>query len=193
MQNFKTGTMKTKVLLSVLVLFSLAACKKAAQILPNPAKTQPIAVATKPDTIPDKAIIKLKLSKDTINTDETAFIFNSTGKATYNPMEDAPYFPGNGQVSLASISSEGRDLAINNLPYTAGMSIRLDANTRATGAYSLAISYQSKIPTSIHIWLKDIYLKDSLDVSTKSYSFNVNLADTNTFGKNRFKLILKNQ
>ena len=185
--------MKTKVLLSVLVLFSLAACKKAAQILPNPAKTQPIAVATKPDTIPDKAIFKLKLSKDTINTDETAFIFKSTGKTTYNPMEDAPYFQGNGQVSLASMSSDGKDLAINNLPYTAGMSIRLDANTRATGAYSLAISYESKIPTSIHIWLKDIYLKDSLDVSTKSYSFNVNLADTNTFGKNRFKLILKNQ
>jgi len=185
--------MKTKVLLSALVLFSLVACKKAAQILPIPVKTQPIVVAAKPDTIPDKAIFKLKLSKDSINTDETAFIFKSSGKTTYDPMEDAPYFPGNGQVSLASISSDGRDLAINNLPYTPGMSIRLDANTRANGAYSLAISYETQIPTSIHIWLKDIYLKDSLDVSTKSYSFNVNLADTNSFGKNRFKLILKNQ
>jgi hypothetical protein len=185
--------MKTKFLLSLLVLFTFFACKKAAQILPNPVKTTPIVVATKPDTIPDKAIFKLKLSKDTINTDETAFIFKSTGKTTYDPMEDAPYFPGNGQVSLASISSDGRDLAINNLPYTPGMSIRLDANTKVTGAYSLAISYSNQIPTSIHIWLKDMYLKDSLDVGTKSYSFNVNLADTNTFGKNRFKLILKNQ
>jgi hypothetical protein len=190
--------MKTKILLSLLVLFSLVACQKAAQIIPNinsgTSKTTPPPVVTvKPDTIPDKAVFKLKLSKDTINTDETAFIFKSTGKTTYNPMEDAPYFPGNGQVSLASISSDGRDLAINNLPYTPGMSIRLDANTRASGAYSLAISYENQIPTSIHIWLKDIYLKDSLDVSTKSYSFNVNLADTNSFGKNRFKVILKNQ
>lgn len=183
--------MKTRVLL--LVLVSLAACQKSAQILPGPIKTQPIVAASKPDTIPDKAVLKLKLTKDATNTDETAFIFNSTGKTTYNPMEDAPYFPGNGQVSLASISSDGKDLAINNLPYKPGMSIRLDANAKADGAYSLAISYQNQIPSSIHFWLKDIYLKDSLDVSTKTYSFNVRLADTNSFGKNRFKLIIKNQ
>lgn len=188
--------MKTKVLLSLLVLFSFVACQKAAQIIPNinqgtTKPTQPVVVTVKPDTIPNKGMFKLRLGKDSINTDETAFVFKATAKTAYDPMEDAPYFMGNGQVNLASISSDGRDLAINNLPYTPGMSIGLDFITKTDGSYSLAISAENNIPASIHIWLKDAYLKDSLDVRTKSYSFKVTKADTNSYGKNRFKLTIK--
>jgi hypothetical protein len=188
--------MKTKFLPSLLVLFSFVACQKAAQILPNlnPGTTKPkppVVVTVKPDTIPDKASFKLQLSKDSINTDETVFVFKTKSKTAYDPGEDAVYFMGNGKVNLASISSDGRDLAINDLPYTPGMSIGLDAITKSDGAYVLAVSYQSNIPASIHFWLNDTYLKDSLDVRTKIYSFNVSKADTNSFGKNRFKLVLR--
>ena len=189
--------MKTKVLLSLVVLLSFVACQKAAQIIPNinpgtPTKpTPPVVVTVKPDTIPDKASFKLQLSKDNINTDEIVFVFKTEAKTAYDSGEDALHFMGNGQVNLASISSDGRDLAINDLPYTPGMSIGLDFSTKTDGTYSLAVSSESNIPASIHVWLKDTYLKDSLEVRTRSYSFNVTKSDANSFGNNRFQLILR--
>lgn len=190
--------MKTKVLLSLVVLLSFVACQKAAQILPNinqgtPTKTTPppVVVTAKPDTMPEKAIFNIRLGKDSIQTDETAFLFRSSAKTAYDVNEDAAYFMGNGTVSLASLSSDGTDLAINNLPYTPGMSIGLDFNTKADGSYYLMLSYENKVPADIHIWLKDKYLKDSVDLHTKSYTFSVTRADTNSFGRNRFKLVLR--
>ena len=184
--------MKPLILLS-LVLFALAACKKEEKIAPEttPQKST-TAIVVKPDTIPDSAALKICLVKDTINTDETMFVFNHTYSLGYVFDQDAPYFQGFGQVSLASISSGGKYLAINGLPYTSGMSIGLDVQAKTSGAYSLQISYERKIPSTVQILLKDTYLKDSIDVRTHNYNFHVSKTDTNSFGSKRFKLILKN-
>jgi hypothetical protein len=183
--------MKKSFLLS-LTLLSLAACKKEANISLKITPTATTAVvSTKPDTIPDKAEFKLKLGKDSTNTDETAIVFDHRSSVNYSGNEDAPYFTGFGQVSLASISADNRDLAINTLPYTPGMSIRLDIHTKTDGVYFLKMSYENGIPANIQVWLKDNYLKDSVNARTDNYIFNVSKADTNSFGSKRFKLILK--
>jgi hypothetical protein len=175
-----------------LTLLSLAACKKEAKISPKVEQVvTTVVVAAKTDTIPDNAQFKIKLGKDGINTDETAFVFDHLSSINYSGNEDAPYFVGFGQVSLASISADGIDLAINSLPYRPGMSIRLDIHTKTDGPYFLKMSYESKIPANIQAWLKDNYLKDSVNVRTGSYNFNVIKVDTNTFGSKRFELILK--
>jgi hypothetical protein len=106
--------------------------------------------------------------------------------------EDAVYFAGNGQVSLASVSKDGEDLSINGLPYTPCMSIGLDIHAKTSGSYLLKISYEKEIPADIEIWIKDTYLRDSVNVRTGNYSFNIDKADTNSFGGERFRLILKN-
>src|ERR1700693_3658513 len=100
--------MKASTLLSVL-LFSLVACQKEAEILPkagssiSTAKITSIAnLTSKPDTIPDKAQLKIKLCKDSINTDETTLFFDHKASINYVFNEDAVYFAGFGQVSLAS-------------------------------------------------------------------------------------------
>jgi len=180
-----------KLILPSLILLALAACKKEEKI--SPKAPQLIATAllvTKPDTIPDSAMLKIKLGADSINTDETLFIFNHKSSPRYVFNEDAPYFQGFGQVSLASISSDGKDLAINGLPYTFGTSIGLDVHTKNNGIYFLEISYQKKIPSNTQIWIKDSYLKDSVDLCTRNCTFNVSKADTNSFGSKRFKLVL---
>jgi hypothetical protein len=183
--------MKTLILLS-LVLFILAACKKEEKISPNTTAPKSTSViVAKADTIPDTATLKITLVKDTVNTDETMFVFKHTSSLAYVFDEDAPYFQGFGDVNLSSISSNGRDLAINGLPYIPGVPIRLNVQTKTSGAYSLEISLQKKIPSTIHIWLKDTRLKDSVDLRTHNYNFNVSKADTTSFGRNRFKLILK--
>ncbi|MGZ3999359.1 MAG: hypothetical protein ACXVIY_01965, partial [Mucilaginibacter sp.] len=153
--------------------------------------TNPRIAPVVPDTIPDMAAFKLKLVKDQVNNDETMFLFSKTSSLNYDPNEDARYFAGNGDEHLSSISADGWELVINTLPYKPGMSVGLDVQAKTDGKYSLSISYQKAIPQQVHIWLKDMYLKDSVDVRTTSYNFDVAKSDTNSFGSNRFKLIIK--
>jgi hypothetical protein len=190
--------MKSAILLLLTLVF-LAACQKDIKILPK--VTQVTSVATnstptttvKPDTIPDMAAFKIKLVKDSVNSDETMFLFNHTATLNFDVNSDASYFPGYGPESLASISKDGVDMMSYNLPYTSGMAVGLDVNANASCALSLQLSYQRNIPADIQIWVKDTYLKDSVNVCTANYNFKVNLADANSFGNKRFKLIIKNK
>jgi hypothetical protein len=183
--------MKKLILLSS-ILFSLAACQKEEAIAPKASPASSTAsVTSKKDSIPDDAALKVKLIKDSTNYDETALVFDHLATLNYSDSNDAPYFIGFGLVSLTSVSKDGRDLAIYRLPYSSGMSIGLNVNTKADGAYQLSISYEKNIPANIQVWIKDTYLKDSLNVCTKNYHFNVTKADTNSFGSKRFKLILR--
>jgi len=197
-----TGLMKTSILL-LAAIFLFAACKKEAKIEPKTSlgeqsaaskpksiSTPPIAAAAR-DTIPDKALLKIKLTKDNVNYDETMFVFNHTASLSYDPNYDSPYFSGYGQESLASISADGRDLVIHSLHYSPRMSVGLDVNTIADGAFSLLISYQNKIPTDIEIMIVDNHLNNSADLSTGPYKFNIVRSDTSTYGSNRFKLVFK--
>jgi len=182
-----------------IAIFLFSACQKEKKVSPKtipttttttPAST-PVVVAVNTDTIPDNAGFKLQLAKDSINTDETMLLFNKTASLDCNLMEDGPYFAGNGQVSLASISNDGRDLAISHLPYTAGMSIPLDMHTKTDGAFLLKISYMKNVPANTQVWLKDAYLKASVNVRAINYNIPVTKADTNSFGSRRFKLVIK--
>jgi hypothetical protein len=183
--------MKLSILL-LAVLFLLAACQKEATIAPKINSITSVAVPKIiQDTIPDNAAFKIQLVADNINTDETMFLFKHNQGLNFDAMDDGLYFQGNGQVNLSSISLDGRDLGIYWLPYIPGMSIGLDVKTKSDGAYSLKLSYQTKIPANIQIWLKDTFLKDSIDVRTGPYNFNVLKSNTNTYGNQRFKLIIK--
>ncbi len=201
--------MKTSFLL-IATIFFLTACQKDMSVLPEIVQKTPVvaSVNTKPDsvvkvkqdtvtkvqqdTMPAGAAFKIELYKDGVNHDDVMILFKQQASANYDPMEDGLAFWGNGQVNLASTSVDGRDLAINTLPYIPGMTIGLDMRTKADGAFTLQLDYQKNLPSTSHIWLKDAYLKDSVDVRTKSYQFNVIKADSNSFGSSRFKLVIKN-
>ena len=183
--------MKKLILLTV-VLCYLVSCQKLSQTdvkVATPIITS--VAATKPDTIPDKASFKIKLAKDSVNADETAFVFNHSSTTAYNFNIDAPYFGGLGQVSLASISSDSRDLAIYNLPYAQGMAIGLDVNVKASGPYILKLSYINNIPSDIGIYVKDAYLKDSTNMRTGNCNFSIDKANASSFGDKRFSVLLK--
>jgi len=202
--------MKTSTLLLISVLF-LAACKKEGIVTPtttssaSSAKTGSSAgtpVATTPtapkttapvsaDTLANLSAIKLKLVLDSTNNDETMFLFKKAASQNYDPAVDAEYFAGYGQVSLASISADGTDLAINTLPYSPNKPIKLDINTKNDGTYLFKISYERTIPANVQIWLKDAYAKDSLNVRAGNYQFKVLKSDTSSYGKNRFQLVLR--
>ncbi|HWD87471.1 MAG TPA: hypothetical protein VG367_05045 [Mucilaginibacter sp.] len=196
-----------KTLISIaLATLALAACKKDANVMPKSdngtaklssiasidsiAKLHPITKSAH-DTIPDNAMFKVVLAMDSTSHDETMIMFDHTASVNYSAVNDAPYFQGFGKVSLCSISGDGKNIAIYTLPYKTGMAISLDVNAKADGNYSLALTAQKHIPENLHVWVKDAYLKDSVDVSSGGYSFHVVKADTSSFGRKRFSLVFK--
>jgi trimeric autotransporter adhesin len=136
--------------------------------------------------------LRLKMSLDSINSDETVIGFSSQSKTTFVPAEDARYKAGTGKVSLSSLSSDNVQIAINRMPLAAkGDTIKLQVGATASGTYTLKINKLIGIPTVYAIWLKDAFTKDSVNMrTTPNYSFTVNTGDSTTFGANRFKLLV---
>ena len=138
--------------------------------------------------------LSIELSADSINKDETLINFDESSNTAYNGNEDAPYFNGQGKVSLASESSDGVGLAINAIPLLKTKYVRLNVNAVTDGTYQLNLKSINDIPVSYAIWLMDVYKKDSLDMrKNKSYTFNISKNDTLSFGDKRFVLVFKSQ
>jgi hypothetical protein len=177
-----------KLILLALITCTFAACQKA-----GTAPQKPIVINK--DTIPDKARFNVQLVKDSVYSDEIAIVFNHTYHTSFVAAnsEDA-IVPGAGPiVSLFALSSDGRDLIVDGVPYKAGMSIALDVFVGKSGPYFLRANRRSNIPSSIHIWCRDNYLKDSLDMQGGNYHFNIDKADANSYGKKRFEILIKGQ
>lgn len=184
--------MKMTLISVALITLALAACRKDEQTQPE---NGPVRSKLRPkigqDTIPDHAGIKVRLVKDSSSSDETMIEFDHNASINYNANDDALYFPGFGQVSLSSISRDGRNMAIYALPYKPGLFIGLTVITKKDGDYSLGISYEKGLPPDLHAWIKDAYMQDSTDVCSGNYNFKVVKADTNSFGSKRFSLVFK--
>jgi trimeric autotransporter adhesin len=140
-------------------------------------------------------LLRLRLTIDTLNYDDIVIGFNSNASAKYNGLEDAEYLPGiNAMEGLSSISSDSIALAINYLPLPkqSPQVIKLDVEGRISGRYKFQKTALDAIPQIYEIWLMDNYKKDSLDIRNNStYAFNLDLTDTNSYGKNRFRLVIR--
>jgi len=137
--------------------------------------------------------VRLQLMKDSINTDDVYIGFNSDAKTEYVYNEDAPYKTGNGQEGIASISSDNVPLAINRMPLK-GQSqvIKLKIDVVTSGTYKLNMLEIKSVPPLYNIWLVDTYKKDSLDMRhNRTYTFDIDKSDTNTYGSNRFRLVMR--
>lgn len=138
-------------------------------------------------------LVRLKMSKDSINTDGILINFKPTAKPIYVIGEDAPALQGYGVVTLSSISSDNIPLAINSLPLSGkGRSINLGVSSTTEGVYKLQMESITSVPSGYEVWLMDGYKKDSIDMrQNSSYSFNIYKADTASSGRNRFKLTFR--
>ncbi|MGZ3879238.1 MAG: MBG domain-containing protein, partial [Mucilaginibacter sp.] len=143
------------------------------------------------DQVANTQLLRLQLAKDSVNTDDILIRFNDNAKATFDINEDAPYRQGSGKVSISSFSSDNRTLAINQLPLLhQGQVIPLKVGASADGTYKLNMSEIKGISPFFDIWLKDNYLKDSVNMRVdSSYSFSILHSDTNSFGSRRFVLV----
>ena len=139
--------------------------------------------------------IKVELKRDTINKDNIVIHFAPTASTSYVPGEDAPFFQGFGGEHITSISSDGIPLAVNELPLRQlGDCVKLGVYGNTNAVYKISLLETSSMPARYHVWLMDQLKKDSLDLSTHcSYSFDLNTADTTTYGKSRFQVKVRPQ
>ncbi len=141
-----------------------------------------------------RQLMRLKLSKDTINTDDIIMLFEDGAQNTYEPNMDANRLTGIGNVAtLASYASNSAvQLAINHL-HSMDFTTRIKLYAGVSGPASidtLTASGIESLDARYNVYLIDHYKKDSLLLSKyPKYLFNINPADTSSFGANRFELV----
>ncbi len=139
--------------------------------------------------------IRLRIVTDAVNSTDMVVGFNSTSTTKYNPAEDSKLYPAaNAFQHISALSSDGVKNAVKWVPFpgSSAQIVKLVVNAQATGQYTLQRPELKAIPALYEIWLMDYYQKDSLDLRANStYIFNINLSDTNSYGDNRFALVIK--
>jgi hypothetical protein len=136
-----------------------------------------------------RELLKVNLTND-FDIDETTIVFED-GQSSNADYNDAMYFSGS-SVNLASLSANGKRLAINFMPDLADTNeVRLSVNAAGGGNYRLNFTETPSVAASV--FLRDAYHQDHQTEIKKnsSYCFSIDRTDPNTFGEKRFTLIFK--
>ena len=140
-----------------------------------------------PAGTPQTQLLRLKVAKDTINTDDIMVLFEPAASNKYEQYVDADRIAGNGNIStLASYSSNSTtQLAINHMhSIDSTTRIKLYVNvSSSTGVDTLSGSGFASLDPRYDAYLIDHYKSDSLLFSKyPAYLFNINNADTTSYG-----------
>jgi hypothetical protein len=138
------------------------------------------------------ASMKIKLTQDATYYNETLVTFNKQNKNDYTEDEDVAYLAAPGQqVFMYTVSTDGAACIINRMqPLEEIKTVKLYAEGAVTGAYKMDFA-NTNIDSRYHIFLKDSFTKDSVDVTANTtYNFNIDRGNTATYGANRFTLVV---
>lgn len=129
--------------------------------------------------------------KDESLSDETIIGFKRGFKDTYETMDgDAPYMTGS-EISISTLTADKQAMAINFMPeMSAVKEIKLNVDAKASKKAVLAIP---DLPSNEYYFiLHDKYL-NTYKVLTKnfSYKFNIDKKLKNSYGTERFSLLVK--
>lgn len=143
----------------------------------------------------DPQFVRLQLVKDEFAKEDIVLQFTKSASEKFVIEEDMPYMRGSSAVSLSSFATDNKEvsLAINQIPFPKkSTSVPLNAQVTASGMFQLEMAQMKNIPKMFDIWLKDAFMKDSLDIKHNStYNFNADIANAATFGADRFSLVIR--
>ncbi|HEY0053799.1 MAG TPA: T9SS type A sorting domain-containing protein, partial [Pedobacter sp.] len=135
------------------------------------------------------SLIRMKISND-LNSEEAVISFMDGNSLTYKSSDgDAAYLPGT-TVSLSTLTSDNKAMAINFLPAIADVSeIRLKVDAAKTGAVNIRFDH---LPENSAFVLKDKYLNVEKPILVGAeYKFQIDKSKPGTFGSDRFVLSKK--
>jgi hypothetical protein len=135
----------------------------------------------------------MKMEQDSLLGTYCGIYFRPDWTDQYDSEDAIDMNSTSSSVLMSSYTTDGRRVALNKLSdYSEGKIIRLHVNATASALYKLKIEEISGIDTLYDIWLRDKYLKDSLDIRRYGvYNFRINKSDTASFGANRFELAIR--
>jgi len=140
--------------------------------------------------------LRLKMVTDSVNYSDVVIGFNSTSNTKFNPLEDSRFVWGMGTPeSVAAVSADSINTSAKWVPFpksNLSQVVKLYVWAQANGTYKFNRTDFETIPAIYEVWLMDGYKKDSLDLrNNTTYAFDVNLADTASFGNNRFTVVIR--
>ncbi|WPV01421.1 DUF2341 domain-containing protein [Mucilaginibacter sp. cycad4] len=151
-------------------------------------------MSKKSQAIAKPQLMRIRLATDSVNTDEIMVLFDPGSKNEYEPFYDSDRLNGIGNVStLASYGYKSQNmLAINRMDVidsTTRVKLFVNVNNSATTDTISGSGFES-LDSRYEIYLLDHYKKDSLLFSQhKRYPFNIDKADTTSYGANRFEIV----
>lgn len=137
------------------------------------------------DDLPEAIYLELS---DQYNKEETAVVFKTGDDAAFG-ADDAVYFAG-GTVSLSTLTSDERNVAINFMPEIKKVKeISLMINAAASGVFKLKFT-DLAAAGRFRVFLQDELLQNTVDVKTNpEYSFSIDKKNLLSYGSKRFKII----
>ncbi len=137
----------------------------------------------------------VKLEKDSTIYDYCGIYFSSNWSDNYEEGDAMDLDGATSTVYMSSYTADQLRTAVNHMgdyEQKQGKTIQLYANATTDGLYAIKIEGLRNMDTTLYtIWLRDKYKKDSLDIGRYgTYNFNIIRADTNSFGANRFELVI---
>lgn len=138
-------------------------------------------------------VLRIKLAKDSINTDESLIAFEPGAKNDYEPILDADRLTGIGNVAtLATYATQNTQmLAINHLhSIDSALRVKLYVNVSGVpGINTLTFSGLETLDPRYDVFLIDHYKKDSLQINLYGqYAFNIRADSAASYGDSRFEL-----
>jgi len=143
-----------------------------------------------------KNFMRLNLVTNSIYQNDMVIGFNASSTTNFNGNEDSEFLKGlSAPQSISAISADSVKASVKWVPLpknTASLVVKLNVNANASGTYTLQRTDLKEIPAIYDIWLMDHYKKDSLDIKNNvNYTFDIDLADSASFGSNRFTVVVR--
>lgn len=138
-------------------------------------------------------VLRVKLAKDSINTDEALIAFEPDAQNNIEER-DAVRLNGIGNVAtLATYAAQDNQMLVINHLHSIDSGTRVKLYTNVSGAQginTLSFSGFSSLDSRYDVFLIDHYKKDSLQVNLyNQYAFNIRPDSAASFGDSRFELV----
>ncbi len=139
--------------------------------------------------------LTIKLSYDLITSDDCILknLSTSSKKSDINDILKL----NNPDVNISSYLADSSNLSLNCIPFSEDLNdtIYLNVTGKLSSTYQMYFNGTDSFVTDKNIFLYDIFLNTITDLhNQKLYSFDIDINNTFTYGKDRFKIILsKNQ
>lgn len=156
--------------------------------------TEDVKVSNTPSNLfksaADENLLRIKLLKDSFNSDETVIRFMENKSDAFDEREDVLKLV-NEELNLSSVLDNSKYVSVNylNKNYMNGRSVKLSMWTKQNGSYSLCFDGKDNFPAYSSIWLIDHFENKQWEITRSGTYFFQTTDNLGSKGDDRFEII----